>query len=154
MTKRLRDGLVFQRIHQGGCRLFIGIKRNELVECGNACTGAEFTGVYARSHGSMKGQQRPEPVAGRATDASGSDDLPAGERLPAGASSRSGDTPTADAGAPAAAPIPAQLAALARTDSVRTAGVALGVGLVLRLAFAVGLALVSRKARQRLRRAF
>jgi len=91
--------------------------------------GAEFTGVYAHSHGSMKGQQRPSPAAGRVPDA-----VPAAAAAPAS--------------------IPGQVAALARSEPVKAAGVALASGVVLRLAFAVGLAFVSRKAKQRLRRAF
>ena len=114
--------------------------------------GAEFTGVYARSHGSMKGRQRPAPVAGRATDTA------ADERQPGAAVTRpAGNAPAVDgpqAPTVGPAPISAQVAALARSEPVKAAGVALASGLVLRLAFAVGLAVVSRKARQRLRRAF
>jgi hypothetical protein len=100
----------------------------------------------------MKGHQRPAPVAGRATD------MAADERQPGAAVTRpAGNAPAVDGQqvpTVVPAPISAQVAALARSEPVKAAGVALASGLVLRLAFAVGLAVVSRKARKRLRRAF
>ena len=102
------------------------------------------TGVYARTHGSLKGQQRPAPVVARAPakDTVLSSGAAAGAAVPGAAS-------------PGASPsIPAQVAALAHTRPVRNAGVALAGGVLLRLAFALGLAVVSRKGRRRLRRAF
>jgi membrane protein len=102
--------------------------------------GAEFTGVYAHSHGSMKGRQRPSAAASLEPDAASA----AAAREPA----------AAPAAAAAPASIPVQVAALVRSEPVKAAGVALASGVVLRLAFAVGLAFVSRKAKQRLRRAF